>query len=215
MDYILKQNYTSGLYPFKMVSSTDHRTGQTGKTVTGQRSKAGGAFAAISGTIQEIGLGWYRWDPANPDTDTTDNMLLLFDAAGCDTAEMRIQIVSFDPLDALRMGMTSLPPANSGALGGIIRRGTGAGDMNPSFGAVPVTGVDVAGALTGSVLPEAYPANGAAGTLAQLLYLLLANVGQMSILDLTFTALKLDGVTPAAVYSLDDAVNPTGRVRTG
>lgn len=40
------------------------------------------------------------------------------------------QVVAFDPYDAVRLGVTSLPNANAEAAGGLFTRGTGAGQIN-------------------------------------------------------------------------------------
>ena len=60
---------------------------------------------------------------------------------------------------------------------------------------------------------EDYAADGAPVTLAQILYLIQQTIGDFSIVGTVLTAKKLDGVTPAATYTLDDAVNPTSRTR--
>lgn len=48
-------------FPFKLVSSTDHITPFTSGVVSGQISRNGGVFGVLqSGTVTEIGLGWYK-----------------------------------------------------------------------------------------------------------------------------------------------------------
>ena len=64
-----------------------------------------------------------------------------------------------------------------------------------------------------SVLPEAYATQGSAGTLPQLLYMILALLSDFSIAGTTLTATKLDGSTPAATFTLNDATAPTSITR--
>ena len=57
-------------------------------------------------------------------------------------ADYEIQLVSFDPYDSVRMGMTALPNAAAEAAGGLYTRGTGAGQINqPANGMIDVNGV--------------------------------------------------------------------------
>ncbi len=60
-----------------------------------------------------------------------------------------------------------------------------------------------------TALTEAYRGTGATGTGAQLLYEILAGIGEFAIASTTKTAKKLDGSTTAKTYTLDDATNPT------
>ena len=78
-----------------------------------------------------------------------------------------------------------------------------------------VTPDTVSSAMHSTTLTEAYPADGAAGTLGELLYLILAIVGQSQVSGTTIEALELDGSTVAATYTTDDASDPTQRIRTG
>lgn len=68
------------------------------------------------------------------------------------------------------------------------------------------------GILT-TALTESYAADGSTATLTQLLYLILAIVGEFSISGTTITAKKLDGSTTAATFTINDATNPTSRTR--
>ena len=61
---------------------------------------------------------------------------------------------------------------------------------------------------------ESYAADGATGTLAELLYEIKALLSEKSISGVTVTTKKLDGTTTAATYTLNDATNPTSITRT-
>lgn len=65
-----------------------------------------------------------------------------------------------------------------------------------------------------SVLAESYRANGAAGTLAQLLYEILAHMGEAAIVGTTKTLNKIDHATAAETFTLNDATAPTSITRT-
>ena len=62
-------------------------------------------------------------------------------------------------------------------------------------------------------LTEAYASDGAAGTSAQLLYMIWAAVHEFSISGTTITSKKLDGSTTAMTWTIDDSASPTSRTR--
>jgi hypothetical protein len=64
-----------------------------------------------------------------------------------------------------------------------------------------------------SALAESYAADGAAGTGAQLLYMIFSGLGEFAISGTTLTAKKLDGSATAMTFTLDSATNPTSRTR--
>lgn len=65
-------------------------------------------------------------------------------------------------------------------------------------------------AIFTTALTEAYRSTGSTGTAAQLLYEILAHLGEFSISGTTKTTNKLDGSTPAKTYTLNDGTSPTG-----
>lgn len=62
-------------------------------------------------------------------------------------------------------------------------------------------------------LAEAYAADGAAGTAAQMLYLIQQMVSEFAISGTTITTKKLDGTTTAATHTMNDDTSPTSRTR--
>lgn len=69
-------------FPFKLVSSLDHITPFTSGVVSGQISRDGGAFGALqSGTVTEIGLGWYKVNLTSGDL-LANTAALTFSAVG-------------------------------------------------------------------------------------------------------------------------------------
>ena len=79
----VQKNVAFSDFEFPMRLSSDHYTAATGKTVTGERSIDGGAFAAVTGTISEVGDGVYQFDAAQADTNG-DSITWKFSAAACD-----------------------------------------------------------------------------------------------------------------------------------
>ena len=67
---------------FFMVDSTNHNPA-TGLTVTGEKSLDGGAFAAVTGTIAEIGNGIYQFDASAADMNGA-MIIFRFTAVGAD-----------------------------------------------------------------------------------------------------------------------------------
>ena len=63
-------------------------------------------------------------------------------------------------------------------------------------------------------MTEGYAADGVAPTMEQALFFLLSALTEFSILGTIITAKKLDGVTTAATFTLNDPTNPTSRTRT-
>jgi len=62
-------------------------------------------------------------------------------------------------------------------------------------------------------MTEAYAADGAAATPAQMLYMLWALMAEKSVLSTTLTAKKLDGSTTAMTFTLDSDTSPTSITR--
>jgi len=97
-----------------------------------------------------------------------------------------------------------------GAVGSVA--GNVAGDVLGSVGSV-VSGVTLS--ASGSVaLTEGYRANGAQGTLGEILYEILAHLGEASIVGTIKTIAGLDHTSPAATFTLNDPNAPTSITRT-
>ena len=105
---LLKKDDTSKAIVFLMVDSTDHITGKTGLTPTVTISKNGGTFASPSGTVSEIGNGWYKFTPAAADVDTLGPLLIHATATGADPMDIEYQVVAFDPYAATNLGLSNL-----------------------------------------------------------------------------------------------------------
>lgn len=87
----ITKNVALPKFDILMVLASDHVTGATGKTVVGQISKGGGAFAAITNAISEISNGRYIIaDGFTQDEMNADVVSLRFTADDCDPREYSI-----------------------------------------------------------------------------------------------------------------------------
>lgn len=74
---------------------------------------------------------------------------------------------------------------------------------------------DAVAEIFGTALTESYATDGAAGTAAQILYLIQAVLTELTISSVTGTVKKLDGSTTAATLTYNDATTPTSVTRSG
>ena len=96
---------------------------------------------------------------------------------------------------------TALPNAAADAAGGLPISDAGGLDIDAALAK-----------LTGA-LAESYRADGSTGTLAQLLYEVIAHLGESSISGTTKTIKQINGSTTAATFTLNDATTPTSITR--
>jgi hypothetical protein len=112
-----------------------HRPGSAAAAITlvtlasATAAWASGGFVAVDGTNMP---GLYRLDV--PDavlaTGVDEVVIMLRGAANMSVEPIEIQLVSYNPNDSVRMGLTALPNAAAEAAGGLFTRGTGAGQVN-------------------------------------------------------------------------------------
>lgn len=86
----VKKNTALNNFEFVLYDSTDHVTPKTGLTVTGQRSIDGGAFAALTNAVVEVGNGTYKVNLAAADLNG-DIVTLRFTATGADPTLITIK----------------------------------------------------------------------------------------------------------------------------
>lgn len=145
-----------------------YRKGATGSAtaITLATQTVGGAFS--SGGFVEVDAtnmpGLYRFDIPNAAIDTAGFTHIVFSGAtGMAPVTLRIQCVSFDPEDAVRMGITALPNANAGANGGLplgdasgrvdIGKLLGTAWLTPATAGTPDVNVKLWNGLTTVALP--------------------------------------------------------------
>lgn len=132
---------------FFMTDSADHISGKTGLSPTVTISKSGGAFGSPAGAVSEIANGWYKVAGNATDSGTLGEIALHATGTGADPFDGVVGVVvSFNPQDAVRMGLTALPNAAAEAAGGLYTRGTGAGQINqPANGMIDTNPVRLGG----------------------------------------------------------------------
>lgn len=114
-----------------LVDATDGITMETGEAAgQPQFSKNGAAFGNTSGTLSHIANGIYSLVLTQGECDTLGIYLIRYKSANTAEFQMAVQIVAYNPYDAVRLGLTALPNANAEAAGGLFTRGTGAGQVN-------------------------------------------------------------------------------------
>ena len=83
---------------------------------------------------------------------------------------------------------------------------------NPSE---PPTAAAIAAAVLSTPMTESYAADGSAPSIQEALLMLQQMLGDFSITGTTLTVRRLNGATPAATFTLNDADAPTSITRTG
>jgi len=104
------------LIVFVLVSSTGDEVSGLGTTFSVTISKAGGAFAAGTGTKDEIGNGWYSYELTESETDIAGPLAVRVTGAGIVQQNLLYQVSG----TAYVMG--SGPNVLSAAEGGIVLR---------------------------------------------------------------------------------------------
>lgn len=84
------KNVALSNFPFLMVSSSNHITPATGKTVTATISKDGGSFAACSNSVTELANGVYVIDLTQTEMNAS-LITLKFTASDCDQRTITIK----------------------------------------------------------------------------------------------------------------------------
>lgn len=106
----IRQSSTSPLL-FLLVDAADLKTPATGLSPTVVISKAGGSFAAPSGSVSEVGHGIYRLDASAADTGTIGALALHATAAGAHGSPMLYEVVSHTRAEVMAAiaGLASAP----------------------------------------------------------------------------------------------------------
>ncbi len=157
---------------FKVLLTSDHLTGATGKTVAVTISKNGAAFGNPSGgatNATEIGNGWYYVDLTTTDTGTLGPLIVRGTAASCDPTETphtvavpaQVNLVSINGDTAAATVLGALVSDESGANiqtfwanGGNINGETLSGGLTADL--TKVTGVSLASHAAGLVPVDVY-----------------------------------------------------------
>lgn len=170
-----------------------------------------------TGSILKVPADYVLRNDGTAHYPTDAQMLADIAAVKTDTTTLLARITS-----TLFTGITSLAQwlgliagkqvGNATARTELRATGAGAGTYDETTDSLEKLQADVA-ALWTTALTESYAADGAAGTPAQILYLIQQAITEFSINSTTKTIKKLDGLTTAATETLDDASSPTSITR--
>lgn len=159
--------------------------------------------AHTDGGFLHIGNGYYRLDlPDAACAAGVTGVLVHGTVTGMVVIGCYIQLVAYDPFDAVRAGLTALPNAAAAAAGGLPISDAGGLDMDAIVTDVLTT-----------QMTESYAANGVAPTLAQAQFAIHQALMQFGISGTSLTVRKLDDSTTAFVVTLDSASAPTDAKR--
>lgn len=152
---------------FVAVTGSDGVTILSGLTITGsdgglQISKNGGAFQNVTGPAAvEVGsTGLYYYPLTQAELDTTGSLIAKFvkPSVARTVVWQAGQVVTWDPYDSVRQGMTALPNAAAQAAGGLYTQGTGAGQINQNANGqidTRIVGASAGSITSGALAPGA------------------------------------------------------------
>lgn len=119
--------------------------------------------AHSDGGILHIDDGYYRVDIPDAAFTGVDSVLIGGAVTGMIVIGTEIQIVGYDPNDAVRMGLTALPNAAADAAGGLPISDAGGLDLDTQL----ANAVPTVAAIADAVLDEALTGHNTAGTLGR------------------------------------------------
>lgn len=133
----LKQS-TTYARSFLLVGTTDHIAPILSVTATYVISKAGGAFAAGTGTTNEIGSGWYKISLTAADTNTNGDLAFHCSAPGADFTDFVDQVwTSVNSEFALTAGtIAAVTTVNGNVVGTVAAVTTVLGNINGTLAAL-------------------------------------------------------------------------------
>lgn len=214
------------------IANTDIKIWKTGATTLANKN---------SGGATHISNGVYYAVLDATDTDTLGPLVVFVHVAGALTVRLECCVLSANIYDSLIGGTDTLQTDVSQWLGTAAATPTTAGvpevdtthwngvavTTPPAVNATQISGDSVAAdnleagfdgtgyaaLFQSGALTEAYAADGAAATVAQLLYMIWSALAEFAISGTTITAKKLDGATTAMTFTLDSSTAPTSRTR--
>lgn len=191
----------------QFIDDTDFKTAKTGLTIanTDVKLNVNGAAGVNknSGGGTHRNNGFYSLTFDATDTATVGELAGTIVVASALPVPFKFFVVEEAVYDAIYVasapGYVVDQPVNTTKVGGTSQT---AGDIKATLTALFTT-----------ALTESYNADGAAPTVAQALFLMIAFLMERSISSTTLTAKKLDGSTSAATFTLNDATTPTAITR--
>lgn len=160
-------------------------------------------FDPVADTVANVTL--VATTTTNTDMRGTDNALLAASYTAPDNAgitQIQTDISNLNDITAADVWSVATRELTSGS-NIVLAKGVGLTGLND---------ISVSDIFTGQMI-ESYAADGVAPTLAQSLFLTMQNLQGFSFTGTTQTVKKIDGLSTAATYTLDDAVAPTSKTR--
>ena len=160
----LQQYDTTKAIPFLLVLSSDKSSPALSKVPTVTLSKNGSSFVSATGTVLEVGNGWYKLTPSAADVATTGMLILHAEAASCENVDDKWWVApdrgyllcstenssGFNAATSTQYSFTALNvPSALGITGGLKGRlfsiisGTGAGQDRIISGSSVSVGVQI------------------------------------------------------------------------
>ena len=193
-----------------LVQISDGAVQTSGATITVRGQ--GGAEATGGGTTAYGATGVVYYTPTQAETDFT-SFVVIASKTGCvPVCQTIVTSASSTPGTVLLAPVThtsAVVPTvtNLTNLPAITANWLTAAGMNAD------ASTEIAAAVLTVAQSESYRADGATGTVVQMLYEILAHHGESSISGTTKTTKRIDGTTTAATYTLNDATTPTSITR--
>lgn len=200
----IKQNEATAVrrrIPILLVDITDGFTPETGITApTVNVSKNGAAVAAGAGTFTEIGNGQYYYEFTTGEVDTLGWIALNLEKATV-TRDYNavIQVMAYDAMDVVRLGLTAIPNIAQGTTGA-ISTGNATGQVtvatNNDKTGYALSGAqtfNMTGSITGSLSGSVGSVTGSVGSVTGAVGSVTGNVGGNvtgSVGSLTATAVQ-------------------------
>lgn len=209
----MRKNTASQYVAFQMNSATDG-SAVTAGTPTVYYTIDGGAQGTGAGTATHEGNGQWSYAPTQAETNG-DHVAFTMVLASAISQTVNVWPVSFDPTDAVRMGLTALPNANADAAGGLPISDAGGLNLDGLATAASIAALNdiTVNQILTTQMTESYAADGVAPTLAQALFLIQQALTEFAWSGTTLTIKKLDGATTAATGTADSATVPTSLTR--
>jgi hypothetical protein len=167
MGYSVKQSSTTVPILFgPVVLSSDNLSAATGKTLTVTISKNGGSFASPSGSVSEVGNGYYEIAANSTDNGTLGPLIVNATGSGCDTFSDTFAVVTFDPFsttNGLISSGTGTAQLSTSSGQVVLQSGTGTGQISLNSGQVQVqsgTGSGQIAITSGQVQVQSGTGNG-------------------------------------------------------
>lgn len=194
--------------PFDLISATDRMTGMIGQTVPLSAIKVymnGGAENTATGNVTEIGGGIYSYELATSELTALGQLTIRISYSGAVPFKAVGQVVAFDPYDAIRYGLSSLPTTTPGTPGGFITFGNGTGQLY-------VNGVGGGYLALDQPVPATDVTNKNTQNVGDCLSVARAEgAGKWVFAGTIETVYGPDGVQVVRTFTLNDPQNPTQR----